>query len=61
MKWEEIEDTARKVIKAHPGLEPEQYAALLNHQFHEQPIIGWILLDRLGGATPPPASEDKNE
>lgn len=51
MTWQEIEQLAREVIDAHPDLEPADYAKLLNHQFHEQPIIGWLLLERLGKTT----------
>jgi hypothetical protein len=47
MEWQEIEDIAAQVIKAHPGLTQAQYAKMLQHQFQDQPVLGWLLLEQL--------------
>jgi hypothetical protein len=48
MKWSDIVEQIQQIIKAHPDLPQEDYARMVQQQFRDQPILGWLLLDITG-------------
>jgi hypothetical protein len=44
MEWDKIQEEAARLVRAHPGLQPPQYAFMLQQQFRDVPVVGWFLL-----------------
>jgi len=59
MDWQHIMDITHQVLKAHPDAHPAEQARMIQQQFRDQPVLGWILLRsaQAGSATEPPGEE----